>query len=91
MSSFATTIFNNEPMMSEINRGVEKLQTRIIYPMGNPLSPAGDTEIANAEYSFEVKPPNGFYYVPGASQWRCELLLQAGNAATGPRPARTRV
>jgi hypothetical protein len=32
MSAFSTTIFNNEPMMGEINRGVEKLQTRIIYP-----------------------------------------------------------
>jgi hypothetical protein len=87
MSAFSTTIFNNAPMMSEINRGVEKLQTRIIYPTGNPLSPAGDTEIANMEFSFEVRPPNGYYFVPGASQWRCELLLRAGNADTGPTPA----
>jgi hypothetical protein len=57
MSAFSSTIFNNEPILAEINRGVEKLQTRIVYPTGNPLSPAGDTEIGNGEYSFEAKPP----------------------------------
>jgi hypothetical protein len=84
MSAFSSTIFSNEPILAEINRDVEQLQTRIVYPTGNPLSPAGDTEIGNGEYSFEVKPPAGYYFLPGSSQFRCELLLRSGNANTAP-------
>jgi hypothetical protein len=84
MSSFSTTIFNNAPIISDINRGVEKLQTHIVYPTGNPLSPAGNTDISNQEYQFEVKPPAGFYFVPGASQFRVEVQLRHGNLDLAP-------
>jgi hypothetical protein len=84
MSSFSSTIFSSEPILAEINRGVDKLQNRTIYPTGNPLSPAGDTDISNCEYSFEVKPPAGYYFLPSASQFRCEVLLRSGNADTAP-------
>jgi hypothetical protein len=87
MSAFSTTVFNNAPMLSEINRGVQQLQTKIIYPTGNPLSPAGDTDLANQEYSFEVRPPAGYYLLPGSSQFRCEVLMRNGDSDLGPTDA----
>jgi hypothetical protein len=84
MSAFSSTIFNNAPLVSDINRGVEQLQTRIVYPTGNALSPAGTDDLANNTYSFDVKPPAGYYFLPGSSQFRCEVLLKAGNALTAP-------
>jgi hypothetical protein len=87
MSAFSSTIFNNEPQVSDINRGVAQLQNRIVYPSGNALSPAGTDDLANNTYSFEVKPPAGYYFLPGSSQFRCEILLKAGNALTAPSAA----
>jgi hypothetical protein len=78
MSAFTKTIFSNEPILAEINSGVEKLQTRIVYPTGNPLSPAGDTEIGNGEYSFEVKPPAGYTtscLAPASSDVSCSSAV----------------
>jgi hypothetical protein len=84
MSAFSSTIFSNAPILAEINRGVETLLTRPIYPMGNLLSPVGDTDISNQEYQFEVRPPTGYYLLPGTSQFRCEVLLRNGDTDAGP-------
>jgi hypothetical protein len=84
MSAFKSTIFNNEPDLSEINRGVELLQHRIVLPSGNVLSQAGTSDLANDTFSFEVKPPAGYYFLPGSLQFRCEILLKAGNSGNAP-------